>query len=648
MSMDVVEFLLSGFTDNSGNPLAGGKVFTYQAGTTTPKAMYTDNLGVTPETNPIILDSNGKKQVYANGSYKLVIKTSTDVTLYTFDNLFFGNSSGGDTTISLGTATGAANTYAAAPSPAFTQYNVGQLVLFRAHQSNTGAATLNISALGAKPLRKGNGSVALQGGDIPNGSYVLAVYEADNSGEFRIVSVGPSIDGFLDASMFGSDSAAINTAIGLSRNVRVGPGTWTISSELAVTQDYQHLHFEGSILQAAANNINIIHWSSSYGKCDGKVRIDGNAYTGVSALRVSPVDETQTVTAVFNTFNTFEDIFAYSCAEGIVLAAGPQVTGTDSGAWYNRFYNCHMLYCTRGLWFKNSANLSMVTRNQFFACRFGQVGMNVGTHIQSGSSNSFFGCNWEGIGSGTSPIATPTAIYIEHNSSGGGDNNDNKFFGCVIEGCTKDINNDNDFTTLVDCNYTLADCVFTRLPALMSSPDLSNGLFRVGPYILVQGGSYSATYVNGINLNEVTALTGNKEIADYDGVTYYSWTTYPLTTTNMTNTTSVFAYQSKQRKESGMVDWHFRVQFRATVATDPVRINFLTPPDSTVYRNSGSTGPIIFPVVVVNSSGVKAVSTATSSDHVTAPSYIEIPPPSGNWDTSGANQQIHGLLRYHG
>lgn len=89
MVIGVVEFLLAGFTDNSGNPLASGKVYTYKAGTTTNKATYTDSAGATPETNPVILDSNGRKQIYASGSYKFVIKTSADVTLYTLDNLFF-------------------------------------------------------------------------------------------------------------------------------------------------------------------------------------------------------------------------------------------------------------------------------------------------------------------------------------------------------------------------------------------------------------------------------------------------------------------------------------------------------------------------------------------------------------------------------
>lgn len=83
----VVEFLLSGFTDNSGNPLAGGLVYTYLPGTTTPKSTYVDDAGVTPEANPVVLDANGKKQIYANGSYKFVVKTAAGSTLYTFDNV---------------------------------------------------------------------------------------------------------------------------------------------------------------------------------------------------------------------------------------------------------------------------------------------------------------------------------------------------------------------------------------------------------------------------------------------------------------------------------------------------------------------------------------------------------------------------------
>ena len=48
------------FFDNNGNPLSGGKIYTYGAGTSTPLATYTSSTGVTAHTNPIVLDSSGR------------------------------------------------------------------------------------------------------------------------------------------------------------------------------------------------------------------------------------------------------------------------------------------------------------------------------------------------------------------------------------------------------------------------------------------------------------------------------------------------------------------------------------------------------------------------------------------------------------
>lgn len=81
------------FFDNNGNPLSGGKLYTYQAGTTTPAVTYTTNAGVSLHTNPIVLDSGGRipngGEVWLsdNISYKLILKTSDDVTVATWDNI---------------------------------------------------------------------------------------------------------------------------------------------------------------------------------------------------------------------------------------------------------------------------------------------------------------------------------------------------------------------------------------------------------------------------------------------------------------------------------------------------------------------------------------------------------------------------------
>jgi hypothetical protein len=86
------------FFDNNGNPLTGGKLFTYAAGTTTPQATYTSSAGVTFHTNPIILDAAGRVPgggeiwLADNQIYKFVLKTSNDVLLATWDQLTGVNS----------------------------------------------------------------------------------------------------------------------------------------------------------------------------------------------------------------------------------------------------------------------------------------------------------------------------------------------------------------------------------------------------------------------------------------------------------------------------------------------------------------------------------------------------------------------------
>jgi hypothetical protein len=77
------------WTDANGNPLAGGKIYTYAAGTTTPQATYTDSGAGTASANPIILDASGFADMWLDPtlSYKFVVKDSSDVTQHTIDNV---------------------------------------------------------------------------------------------------------------------------------------------------------------------------------------------------------------------------------------------------------------------------------------------------------------------------------------------------------------------------------------------------------------------------------------------------------------------------------------------------------------------------------------------------------------------------------
>ncbi len=73
--------------DSNGNPLTGGKLNTFAEASSTPKAAFTDNTGLTPHPNPIILDANGEAEVWLNGKYKLQLDDALDVLQWTMDGI---------------------------------------------------------------------------------------------------------------------------------------------------------------------------------------------------------------------------------------------------------------------------------------------------------------------------------------------------------------------------------------------------------------------------------------------------------------------------------------------------------------------------------------------------------------------------------
>jgi len=77
------------FFDANGNPLSGGKLYTYTAGgTSTPQATYTDAGGGTPNANPVVLNARGEADIWLGSSaYYMVLKDSSDVQIWTADNV---------------------------------------------------------------------------------------------------------------------------------------------------------------------------------------------------------------------------------------------------------------------------------------------------------------------------------------------------------------------------------------------------------------------------------------------------------------------------------------------------------------------------------------------------------------------------------
>jgi hypothetical protein len=163
------------FLDNNANPLSGGFVFTYIAGTTTPQATYSDSSGVSQNTNPIILNSGGFANIWLDASkvYKFVVKSSASVTQYTVDNISAFPQAGkflaGDGTVG-------------APSWSFSaETNTG---MYRASAGNVafsilGTKTLNLSASSLSPGSAG--LLTLGTGALPYSSLFVGAAATNNA-----------------------------------------------------------------------------------------------------------------------------------------------------------------------------------------------------------------------------------------------------------------------------------------------------------------------------------------------------------------------------------------------------------------------------------------------------------------------------------
>lgn len=76
------------FFDANGQPLAGGKLYSYEAGTTTPLNTYTDESESVANSNPIILDSSGEASVWVGSRvYKFSLYDSNDNLIWTVDDV---------------------------------------------------------------------------------------------------------------------------------------------------------------------------------------------------------------------------------------------------------------------------------------------------------------------------------------------------------------------------------------------------------------------------------------------------------------------------------------------------------------------------------------------------------------------------------
>lgn len=181
--------------DTNGAPRAGAKLYFYTTGTTTPLATYADSALVTPNANPVVADSAGLfGEIFLTQTvtYKVVLKTAADVTVWTADPV-----SGGTTSADL---TGLVNA-AAISNDAAQQYAITNKIRFL--QAGAGAVTRTVQS----KLR-----------DTVN-----------------VLDFGAVGDGSTD------DLVAFRAAAATGKNVYIPDGDWRLSAAVTIIASGQHI-----------------------------------------------------------------------------------------------------------------------------------------------------------------------------------------------------------------------------------------------------------------------------------------------------------------------------------------------------------------------------------------------------------------------
>jgi len=220
------------FFGNDGLPMVGGMVYTYDAGTSTPRATYSDADGLIPNPWPVVLDARGEAVIFWSGAYKVNLRDPDGVDIWTVDGIqevtsdyrtsstgsvivpagttaqrdappatgyfrfnltlnqfegydgadwktFISSSEVQQNTYAYATATGTGDAIVGEFTPDITTVSDGLLLRVKSPGTNTVVAptfTPNAGTIGAKPIVKWIG--ALNAGDIQLNATLLLQWDA--------------------------------------------------------------------------------------------------------------------------------------------------------------------------------------------------------------------------------------------------------------------------------------------------------------------------------------------------------------------------------------------------------------------------------------------------------------------------------------
>jgi len=358
------------FFDANGNPLAGGKLYSYAAGTTTPLATYTDYGGGTANSNPVILDSRGEANVwFGTGQYKLKLTDADDVEVYTVDNL---NGPDAATLAVLAASSG---------SSLIGYINSGSGATARTVQARL-RDMISVKDFGAVGDGTTNDVTAIQ-------AAITAAAARPSSGSIA------GLGGISGATVyFPSGVYRINSGITIPDGVKL-----LGSGERATVINY---YGSGS---AVAN--------PTPGTRIGKIGIMemtiANKGSGTIGLDLNSVSYSEFTSLWIDSFTT------------AVKISSP----TSGWSVYNRFYNVTANTCTTGYWLTGTSS----NAHTFYSCRYNTDTVNsggIGWKIEDSNGNQVIACHGD--------MVSNTTYFAKLTASSANLTDGNIFWGNRIEG----------------------------------------------------------------------------------------------------------------------------------------------------------------------------------------------------------------------
>lgn len=172
--------------DNNGDPLAGGLLYVYLAGTSTPTTVYSDQALTIPLSNPVVLDSAGRAIVFLDaGSFKFVLHDADDALIWTSDGV---------------------------QSTHTNQTALGDVFFFGGDASSPITAAAYPAGATYDKCHAGTSLFRIDSGDLPSGTYVLEGMLMATGGATTTAALVNLTDGSPDAAMVEISSASTTGA----------------------------------------------------------------------------------------------------------------------------------------------------------------------------------------------------------------------------------------------------------------------------------------------------------------------------------------------------------------------------------------------------------------------------------------------------